>query len=587
MNSSRFSFRYGQRESALMIEPERTAGPDSPAGKVSAVPPERSSFLTTATYLLVPAVFLAHVWRFNFLCDDAFISFRYARNLARGLGLCFNPGESPPVEGFSNFLWVMLMSAFERLELPPAAVSRLVSVLCGVLLVVLLLRHLGSSLGMPRGVVLLSGLFFALFPPVAVWTTGGLATVPFALLVFVSFVLLTDSPNKLRGFWAGLAGLGVVLLRTEGFAWALAVGAVSTVMLRLRSKEARSASIRTYVVMVTLGFAAYEVWRIWYFGDWVSNTARAKADLTAFTLLRGCNYAASFVLHNLSPGVILLASLSLVSRPRGGPALGSLLMLWATFAAAILEGGDFMPFERMFVVGTPFLTILLACALNRWWQAGRSHRAGACALAAACMALSLLPAFDVYLVPESVREAFRFRWAFFREEPRHVRLSELRAWRRSKTNCRNWARIGRALKLVSADGDSIVLGAIGAMGYYSDLQVYDLGGLVDREVARRPPLPGRHSAGHDKAVPIAYFENRNPTYVYAILQQRGADLEQQRAWAHALFLDRPGEGNTKDRYNPVVIPLPPEAGFDRSEVLIVGKRSVVPDTIAPEDGIAE
>ncbi len=44
-----------------------------------------------------------------FLTDDAFISFRYARNLLEGHGLVFNPGEY--VEGYSNFLWVLELAA--------------------------------------------------------------------------------------------------------------------------------------------------------------------------------------------------------------------------------------------------------------------------------------------------------------------------------------------------------------------------------------------------------------------------------------------------------------------------------------------
>ena len=44
-----------------------------------------------------------------FLTDDAFISFRYARNLLDGHGLVFNPGEY--VEGYSNFLWILELTA--------------------------------------------------------------------------------------------------------------------------------------------------------------------------------------------------------------------------------------------------------------------------------------------------------------------------------------------------------------------------------------------------------------------------------------------------------------------------------------------
>ena len=48
---------------------------------------------------------LAHAVSLRWTCDDAFISFRYARNLVRGNGLVFNVGEA--VEGYTNFLWTL------------------------------------------------------------------------------------------------------------------------------------------------------------------------------------------------------------------------------------------------------------------------------------------------------------------------------------------------------------------------------------------------------------------------------------------------------------------------------------------------
>ncbi|MDP6931537.1 MAG: hypothetical protein QGG40_01415, partial [Myxococcota bacterium] len=49
------------------------------------------------------------------LQDDTFISLRYARNLVEGHGLVFNPGE--PVEGYTNFLWTLLLAFVIRLGL--------------------------------------------------------------------------------------------------------------------------------------------------------------------------------------------------------------------------------------------------------------------------------------------------------------------------------------------------------------------------------------------------------------------------------------------------------------------------------------
>ena len=57
-----------------------------------------------AVFALLRAVRLA--W----LCDDSFISIRYAQNFADGLGLVYNAGEY--VEGYTNFLWTVMLAAY-------------------------------------------------------------------------------------------------------------------------------------------------------------------------------------------------------------------------------------------------------------------------------------------------------------------------------------------------------------------------------------------------------------------------------------------------------------------------------------------
>ena len=60
--------------------------------------------LTRLTAAAIIALFAAETLLFvDWIPDDAFISFRYARNIADGLGPVFNPGER--VEGASNPLW--------------------------------------------------------------------------------------------------------------------------------------------------------------------------------------------------------------------------------------------------------------------------------------------------------------------------------------------------------------------------------------------------------------------------------------------------------------------------------------------------
>lgn len=58
------------------------------------------------------AAALAHAcYHVTYTLDDAYISFRYARNLARGVGLVYNPGTY--VKGYSNTLLTLFATVPE------------------------------------------------------------------------------------------------------------------------------------------------------------------------------------------------------------------------------------------------------------------------------------------------------------------------------------------------------------------------------------------------------------------------------------------------------------------------------------------
>src|SRR5439155_5917137 len=61
--------------------------------------------------------------RFPF--DDTYITFRYAANLAHGFGIVWNPG-GPHTEGYTNFLYVLLLAPFSGMDL--VVVSQIVNV---------------------------------------------------------------------------------------------------------------------------------------------------------------------------------------------------------------------------------------------------------------------------------------------------------------------------------------------------------------------------------------------------------------------------------------------------------------------------
>ena len=78
--------------------------------------------LAVALLAAAVAFFLVEAWPQRVPLDDSFISFRYARNLLEGHGLVYNPGE--PVEGYTNFLWTLVMTIPFWLDLDPIIFSQ-------------------------------------------------------------------------------------------------------------------------------------------------------------------------------------------------------------------------------------------------------------------------------------------------------------------------------------------------------------------------------------------------------------------------------------------------------------------------------
>ena len=134
-------------------------------------------------------------YRFWHNVDDAFISFRYAKNWAMGYGPRYNLGLQQPEEGYSNFLWVVLCTFIEYLELDITFWAPMLGIICGSLLLYLVFRTLRRDFGMGLGVAFSITLGLGLFPPYALWSTGGLGTMAFALSTFATAYFLVLRPG--------------------------------------------------------------------------------------------------------------------------------------------------------------------------------------------------------------------------------------------------------------------------------------------------------------------------------------------------------------------------------------------------------
>ncbi len=456
--------------------------------------------------LLVPYVWLVH--RFWFLCDDAYITFRYSKNLARGHGVRFNL-EGPPVEGYSNFLWMLLTAALEADLQPVERLMPLLSAAMGGGLLLLLWWVLRARAGLSRLPAFAATAALALCPSFDVWATSGLATMPFAFFVFLFWERATFAEGRRAWLGVGLTGIALATIRTEGVAW---VGVIAVLASAARWTDARRPTLQKTLgpivqglLLVGAAFAVYTSWRVAHFGDFLPNTAHAKVGFTLERLTRGLKYVGLFGLTFPAMAIWLLGTWRALGW-RVGVGTSIALLAIAFPAYGVVVGGDFFPMGRMILPSLAFGAALFGWLVQALWERRGPERIVAPGLAVAVVLLGVLPAFNIHVVPGSMREPLHFRLSD------KSFMTEYERWENLRDNLDGFSRRASALNLLVHHEARVVSQAIGVIGYHTDLHLYDQYGLVDREVAllQQPPGPLLHSPGHDKFVNASFFAKYEP-----------------------------------------------------------------------------
>ena len=252
-----------------------------------------------------------------FLVEDAFISFRYVRNLLDGHGLVFNRGER--VEGYSNFLWVLeLALLWGVFGLRPVHAAPWLSVAFTAGTIAAMLWWVARLPSLPYrrlvgwmalGLVCSSATF-------AVWTSGGgLETRQFTFFIVVAVVCLSLYRESRRALLVVSLSLAVAsLTRPEGPLFAACCFAWYAVQRRIdigRWFPDRHAAAYLVVPCVVV-VAGHYLFRYGYYGEWLPNTYYAKHVRPWYDMGLRYLWAAA-----LETGLYLLLPLAVVSLVKG------------------------------------------------------------------------------------------------------------------------------------------------------------------------------------------------------------------------------------------------------------------------------
>jgi arabinofuranosyltransferase len=479
--------------------------------------------MTTRRYFVAAvagsaAILLMQNGYFHYTSDDAYITFRYSRNLADGIGPYWNRGEH--VEGYTNFLWMALLAALHKLgaDIVPTArwlgFALALGATAGAYRLVCDLCH--DSAARAGGV--LAAVLLSASGAWGVWSFAGLESSLVAALIIAAVLLhvreMPGTPLQLSGIvWAFAA-----MTRPE----ALVLAAVSagfkvaaTVTHRGDARlPRRVASFLSWSVPFGVMYGTYFAWRYATYGWLFPNTYYAKVGSGLDQWERGLRYASTF-LQEYGGWSLLIAPIAFAtptfSAARGGYTL-ALLAAW--MAVVVYVGGDSLVRLRLFAPVLPvYYAFIVAGAaslaarfdLFKAPTAFRSIGLGAAAMAA--IAMTLYPS----------AAGFGAGFSFERERQAVADRAALGRWLRAN---------------VDADARIAVVPA-GAIPYESRLQSIDMLGLNDEHIAHRQIALGAFPAGHEK-YDSDYVLNRRPDII--VLNE----LTTTAPWHRAQYRDAVG-----------------------------------------------
>jgi arabinofuranosyltransferase len=469
----------------------------------------RSSQWLPAGLALV-AVFLrlsSGVWPI----DDAYITFRYARNLASGLGFVYNTGQF--VLGTSTPLFTLLLALLSRLthaDMPHIAV--VISAVADGLGTFFLYR-LARRLNLSIGCCVLCALSWVFYPLSLKYALGGMETSLVSALILGAYLAWLSGSDSLAMALTGIA----VLARPDALAAAftILIGVISVRRFLPWRPVASFASV----------LAPWLIFATWRYGSPLPQSLQAKSH--AIYLVSSWENARQIGFH--LGGLLLgsptgLAAEGLALFPREGmsrPLIVVALVLFvvwivgaerairldkrwaAVFAFPIVFAGTYaliglrgrLMAEWYLVPLTPFWLLGLFTAVSNF---------------PVRLALQRREGWSVVFgAPIVLAQIAGLNWG--RDSSRAVLMPKV-VWTEREMQYRQAVEF---LRPRLRAGDVVAASEIGTIGYYCECRILDTVGLVSPEAVRYYPLP-RWQYVVNYAVPPGLVRDADPAYLVSL-----------------------------------------------------------------------
>lgn len=439
-------------------------------------------------------------WLLRWGCDDAFISYVYARSLVHGHGLTWFGTQ---IEGYTNFAWVLWSALGQKVGLAPLGWAWAAS-LASLAVAILTTYRIGALRTSPLAGLAAAGVLATSYTFLAFGTSGLETMLQTALIA--SALLEVERMRRSEGPPSAESAAVLSLIAALAL-WTRLDSAPMLLVLAVVAAHRLAntgAGIRTWIAAIMPAFVMIGGWFLWKvstYGEVLPNTYYAKAG--SGSVAHGAVYLWAFARTYVLWPVLLGIAIAAVIQRRAAKLPLALVAAQAAYVIAV--GGDFMEFRFCVPLLPP-----LALAIGEFATTPTRIKAPL----QVAVVLAFLAAF-------SLRHA-----ATYTGEPDStVDPVDALATYYGAVDGNDWSQIGSSLHALAGTRASIACNGAGAIPFNAELPTVDQLGLNDAWVARegdRAPA-GYVRPGHQRFAPLWYLQRKGVTFVIgsAIVVPRG------------------------------------------------------------------
>jgi hypothetical protein len=407
--------------------------------------------------------------------DDSYIFLRLAENAVNGYGFRWNINEAP-LEGYTSFLYFLINIIAVKFFVIPELFLQIFGITTSIGTIVCVYLLYNEVNPLLRTENLITSILVLISPCFVYWSVAGMETSFYMMfLMFSLFIYFKKSNTPFSYIATGALFAILYLIRPECIVFFIYVLLFTAYQLFKEKNKFKWLLLICMVFGFQLIFAPYFIWHLKYFGMLFPNSFYAKVGGGIYQIKGGVSY---FYIHGVDifkrGWYIIIPFLVLfIFEKKNYKQIFLLGLAIISILITIINGGDHFEYARFLIPVLPLFLVGIPSSLKKAYLFFKNK------INYTLFFFSIPTMILILNIKNPVYSEFIFKpkkpFVVENNNPDEGYKWEI-----------GFIKMGKTLRNISKPGETIAVIPVGAIGYFSEMNVIDMAGILNSDIASEP-----------------------------------------------------------------------------------------------------